>query len=286
MSKFCTNCGQPLEDNAAFCTGCGAHFPQAAPPAPASPAAPVAPAAPAVPVAPVAPAAPVVPAPAYEPAYTEPVAEEAPKKSSTLTVVMGVVAGIAVLALCFVILFGGKGGSEANNLISLAEEMNEGNFDNVRDQAPEQFWEYMESLDANDLEWDPEYENPDNFVPFDFDDYVDYLEERYEKQNDKESLEEIEEEYGDNFEITYEALGRYDVSEKEKDDTIEDLEEIGFSKDDIDDVCKVLLMVTCKGDDYTDYDRSMMTLVKIDGDWYDPSQFHSIIYLCRYGNLK
>ncbi len=71
--KFCTSCGNPLEENANACTKCGATIVAAPAAAPAAPAA--APAAPAAPVAPAAPQYPPQPQyqapaqPQYQPQY-------------------------------------------------------------------------------------------------------------------------------------------------------------------------------------------------------------------------
>lgn len=81
MAKFCTNCGSPVRDTAAFCAKCGTKLnptPVEAPEAAAAPVAEAAPAPVAEPVAEAAPAPiaePVVEAPAP---VAEPVAEVAP----------------------------------------------------------------------------------------------------------------------------------------------------------------------------------------------------------------
>ena len=62
--KFCTSCGNPLEENANVCTKCGASIAAAPAAAPAAPAA--APAAPAAPVAPAAPQYRPQPQPQYQ----------------------------------------------------------------------------------------------------------------------------------------------------------------------------------------------------------------------------
>ena len=63
MSKFCTNCGNALEENVKFCTGCGKAV-EAEPVVEETPAAPVVEEAPAPPAVEEAPAAVAVEAPA------------------------------------------------------------------------------------------------------------------------------------------------------------------------------------------------------------------------------
>jgi len=81
MAKFCTNCGSPVRDTAAFCAKCGTKLNPTPVEAPEAAAAPVAEAAPAPVAEPVAEAA---PAPVAEPVVeapapvAEPVAEAAP----------------------------------------------------------------------------------------------------------------------------------------------------------------------------------------------------------------
>ena len=74
MAKFCTNCGSPVREGAAFCAKCGSQLTPSVPVAPAPvEAAPVA--------APVA--EPVAPAPVAEPApVVEPVAAPAPVEAA------------------------------------------------------------------------------------------------------------------------------------------------------------------------------------------------------------
>ena len=91
MAKFCTNCGSPVRDTAAFCAKCGTKLNPTPVEAPEAAAAPVAEAAPAPVAEPVAEAAPApiaepvaeAPAPVAEPVAevapaVEPVAEPAP----------------------------------------------------------------------------------------------------------------------------------------------------------------------------------------------------------------
>ena len=74
MAKFCTNCGSPVRDTAAFCAKCGTKLNPTPVEAPEAAAAPVAEAAPAPVAEPVAEAAPAVePVPVAEPAPVAPV---------------------------------------------------------------------------------------------------------------------------------------------------------------------------------------------------------------------
>ena len=74
MAKFCTNCGSPVRDTAAFCAKCGTKLNPTPVEAPEAAATPVAEAAPAPVAEPVAEAAPAVePVPVAEPAPVAPV---------------------------------------------------------------------------------------------------------------------------------------------------------------------------------------------------------------------
>ena len=106
MSKFCTNCGAQLADNAAFCTSCGTPVaniaaPVQAAPAQAAPAQNYAPtqAAPAQNYAP----AQAAPAQNYAPAQAAP-AQAAPEKKKSKAKVFIIVGVVAVLAAIIAVL--------------------------------------------------------------------------------------------------------------------------------------------------------------------------------------
>ncbi|MEW6552814.1 MAG: zinc ribbon domain-containing protein [Actinomycetota bacterium] len=134
--KTCANCGKPLKEGAAFCTGCGAAVDASAAAAAATPPGPAEPAPPvegAPPVPPVPPAAGVEGA-VVQPAYA---AGPAPKKNKAALIVgicggVLVAAGIVVLVLWLAVWRDGSGGGTGDPL-ALAQK-------------------YMDSLEQGDID--------------------------------------------------------------------------------------------------------------------------------------
>ena len=144
MSKFCNNCGSVMEDDAVFCTNCGAKE---------APAAPVAPAA----------------APNYSYAGT-PQQPEGGKKGLPFALI-GAIAIVAVVILAIVLFAGGGHKDVAKNL----EAVLNGKANKLESLAPKAFWEYME--DEHDVELkDLKEDFEDNY-----EDALDELEDEYGK---------------------------------------------------------------------------------------------------------
>ncbi len=142
MSKFCTNCGAPIEDDIVFCTNCGAKNEE-------------------------------LEAPAEQVEQQEVIAaEETPAKknfiekaidwvkANTLKTIIIAGAAIVVLVLAIILLGGKPYQSAVNNYQAVLN----GKASKLEKMAPKEYWEYMED------------ENED----FDIDEVKDQFEENYE----------------------------------------------------------------------------------------------------------
>lgn len=207
MSKFCTNCGAALDDNAAFCVTCGAA--QATPEAPvyAEPAAP---------------------------AYAEPAAPAAKKPNKGL--IIGLIAGAVVLAvvLAFFIFGGSKPTDPLDTYIDIIYN---GKFDKMKDMAPQEYWDWYED------EYDQTIDDIIEEAEDEYDDMMDSMEDKYgknikityevtkEKDLSEKKLEKIAEALEDKYDIDASKVSegkeiKYDVTitGDEDDDTNDDLE--------------------------------------------------------------
>ncbi len=245
MNTFCTNCGRQMPDDSPFCTNCGAPLAQPA----AAPAAPNA------------------------AATTKP-------KTPIMAIVYGIVAIAAVIGIVITLFSSGVGGP--GNPITLYEEIENGNFDNIRDMAPEVFWEELESMNADDFDISER-----EFETFNYDDYVEYKKDAYEekvkgyddKDEDDPDAESMTDIYGDNIEYVYEIVEKYEVSEDEYKDLKKSLRELGISSDLIGEKAyKVVYVVTTQGDESFRNTARTETVVEIDGDWYSIGDMRSIKY--------
>lgn len=131
MSKFCPNCGAPLEDIAVFCGSCGARLD-----APAQPQQPV-----------------------YEqPVYEQPVPQQ-PKKSKK-GLVVAIVAIVAVVGIAAALYFSGiidqiLGGGYDKALDTYLKARMMYQCDDADDLMPEEAWDTFEEenfMDADDFE--------------------------------------------------------------------------------------------------------------------------------------
>lgn len=143
MSKFCEECGSPLEDNASFCENCGTAVPQEPEAAPAG---------------------------NFFTNFLNRL-----KSDKKFAIITGGIAVALVLVIVLICVFagGGKGYTKAiDNYIAV---MVKGDVDKVEKLVPPEYWEYAE--DEMDMDLDDfidEYE--DNI-----DDMMDSLEDQYGK---------------------------------------------------------------------------------------------------------
>lgn len=237
MSKFCTNCGAELSDDALFCVACGNPIPEAEP----VEESPVAEAAPVAETAPVAEATPV--------AETAPVAPAAFDIKKFLPVIIGAAAVvfIAVVALVASTVFGK--GYEAPVKYKVA--VIKGDFSNLEKMAPKEYWDYYEEKYDADVA-----------------DVIEDLEDEYE-----DALEAIEDEYGDNFKISYKVTDKKELSDKKLSTIRDNLKDnYGIAKKSVTDGYKLDVELKIKGSEDEDENEVEMIVVKIDGKWYSCSE--------------
>ena len=255
MSTFCTNCGNMLPDQAAFCPNCGKQ--QKTTPVENTP-----PAATAEPVAPVtqeqAAATPITPTPVAPAAYQYS-APATPQKTVDLKKwLIPAIAVVAILAIVLLVLPGGKGGSGGGGAASSYEDALDNYFDvhmlgevsrsGVKALAPDEYWDYMNSR------------------------YGDSFDEYYEEIMDDlgDYLEELETEFGSNVKVSYEITDEDSVSDRNLRKIASYLEDqYGIDDDDVTDALELALSYTVRGskDEFTN-EVDGVFVVKIDGRWY------------------
>lgn len=237
MSKFCNNCGSILDDDAMFCTNCGAQEQQ--------------------------PAA----APAYEeqynyggdpiygeeqPSYDE-AQPEAGKSENPLkgimsklgdlkTLIIGAVAVIAVVVLC-VLLFG----SSVNKAVKNYQAVLNGKAGKVASLAPSAYWKY----------WKDEEGITKADVKKDF------------KEQYEDSKEELEELYGKNVKFTIKVTEKDKMSKKDLEEIADQLED-NYEIDDkkVKAGYELECEMTIKGKEDDDEIETTLYAVKISGNWY------------------
>lgn len=173
MSKFCNNCGNMVDDDAVFCTNCGATFEAA---------------------------------PVPEEAPQAPRKAKKPLNKKMIGMIVGVVA-VVILAIVVISMIGGGSKSQFNGVISDMEAITNGDFDDILDIAPEAYWEYLEDQDkdfdredlAKDMEKDFKSESKNYKKEFG-DDWKISLSVVDEKQLDDDMIEDaaayLDEKYG------------------------------------------------------------------------------------------
>ena len=249
---FCTKCGTKNEDNAKFCTACGANLQEEQPVAPAEPAEPVAPAEPTEPVAPAEPTEPVVPAEPVDSAEpvapVEPIAEPAAPaapvaakmEKSRLVGLIAIVAAAVVVVILAIILFGGRSAKAATKKCVKAFFTG-----NEKSMARLYHRKHLnELLDIADLDKDELDEL------FNLDYYMD----------------EFEDEYGDDWEYSYEIEEIDDVSSKELKEIVKSAKkEYGIK---VTAAKEAEVEVKIKGEEGKDKLTFYVHLIKSGGSWY------------------
>ena len=254
MAKFCTKCGKAVEDNVAFCTGCGA--PLSAPAAPAAPAPVETPApAPAPVEAPAPAAAPAAEAPAYTPAAEAAPATEGGNNQivdwilKNKKIVLGGVGGVALLIVLIVVLASLLGGGYKKPIKTYFAWMNGKSISEskIKSMLPKEVIEYL-----------------DDEADMDLGDLAENLED-----NQKDMVDMMEEEFGDDVKFSY----KIEEADKMDKDDLADLkdslkERYDIPKKDVKAAYEVEIEVTIKGDDDKDTDDGELTVVKIGSKWY------------------
>ena len=188
MSKFCEECGSPMEDNASFCENCGTAVPQEA----AAPAGNV---------------------------FTKFV--DRLKSDKKFAIIVGGVAAALVLVIVLICVFSGGGSGYTKALDNYIDVMIKGNVKNLENLAPPQYWEYME--DENDMDMDDMMDSLEERL----DDLKEYMEDEFgknikvtyeirdEKELSEKKLEGIAEALEDTYDIdAKDVTAAYDLELK------------------------------------------------------------------------
>ena len=266
MSKFCNNCGKPLDDAMRFCDGCGA--PQEAAPQPVAPQQPQYQPPQAQQSVYYQPPQAVAP---QQPQYPVP-QRQAPAKNSSFdfnkllgevkTVCKGLInrckvdkkfmytcigiAGGALLAiiLLIVLLSGGGYTQPIDTLINVTFK---GKVSQIKNLAPAEYWEYLEE------EYDIEIDDIIDEAEDSFDDMMDYF----------------EDEYGKNIRVTYKVVDKKKLSDKKIEGIAEALaDKYDLDEDKFTDGYELEVEMTIKGSEDDDTDETEITVIKYKGKWY------------------
>ena len=236
MSKFCSNCGAQMEDQAVFCPNCGATNEAA-------------------PVAQQAPAENKVAAAASEylgkasTAVTGYVGKAKKNPKVLLVPVVAIVAVIAVIIACS-LLFKYNGAAGAVN--RLLDVQAEGKSGQIKNLAPKEVWEYYDDV----------YETSQKDVKEYFDDEM------------KEDIRDNnEDDYGKNYKATFKKKDQDDAKKDELSAVKEYLsEKYDIKKDAVKKLVKVDGEMVIKGsEDDDDADVDDLYVVKIGSKWYQVS---------------
>lgn len=231
MSKFCTNCGEELTDDAAACGKCGAHVEQPA-------------------------------AQSTEPceacASTQSASQangfagnvnafvgKVKNKDKKAIGIVGGVAAALILIIVLVICLGGGGPEGA--LDTYFDVLYKGKVSKVEKLAPPEFWEALEDKEDMDL---------------------DDAEEAMEEMS-KTMVRSLEDEYGDDIKVSY-KITETDEAKKSELDEIKDLLKSSYDipKKNVTEAVELEVEITVEGDDDEDTNEETFYAVKIDGDWY------------------
>lgn len=234
MSKFCQNCGKALDDAVRFCDGCGAPQQAAAPQA--------------------APAAPKQDSD-FKKTLDKVVTEvktfangfvnrcKADKKF--LYTCIGAVAGVIVVIVLLSLLLGGGGMTKPIDL--MIDVGFKGKVEKIKQMAPADYWEYMED----------EYD-------MDVDDMIEEAEEGLE-----DTLDYLEEEYGENIRVSYKVTKKKKLSDKKLEGIAEALADAyDLDEDKFTEAYELDVEMTIKGSEDDDEDENELTVIKYKGKWY------------------
>ncbi len=244
--KFCTNCGAKLEDMSVFCPNCGNRV---AAPAPVAEPAP----APVVEPAPM-PAFEPAPAPVFEPTPA-PVVEPPKKKKSKAPLILGIVAGVLVVAIVAVIVLSSFVTAPIKTYLEVELA---GNFDKIEELAPAAYWDHLE----------------DKYKGFSLDDAIKQYK---EKEEYKSQLELAEEVWGDKFRFSA-VITKYTPMPK---GMVEDLgeyldDEYGIDADSVKRGCYITVEGTLKGEANAGLlNDATVPMLNIDGKWYFVSVYET-----------
>ena len=256
MSKFCSSCGQSLEESAAFCPACGKPV---AAEAPVEPAAPVEAEAPVQAEAPAAKENPVN-------KIFEKVQEFAQKatvfskdyiaKAKTnpkMWIAPGAIAVgiIALLVVVIILLSGSKYTSALDNYFDVNCY---GKADKIEFLAPKEYWDYYE--EKNDMS-------------------LEDLKEQFEENWD-DIQDAMEDEFGKNIKVTYKVVDEDKLSNRKMEKIAEALEDTyDIDADSVKEGYKIDVEMTIKGSEDDDEEETTFNVIKIGNRWYLISYYES-----------
>lgn len=256
MSKFCSSCGKPLEEEAAFCPNCGNAV---AAEAPVEPVAPVEAEAPVQAEAPAAKENPVdkvmdkvqgfaQKATVFSKDYIAKAKTNPKMWIAPGAIAVGVIALIVVLVI---LLTGNKYTTALDNYIEVSFK---GNANKIELLAPKEYWEYYEEESGKSLD-DLKEEFEDNW-----DDLMDSMEDRY----------------GKNIKVTYEITDEDKLSERKMKKIAEALEDqYDIDPKSVTDGYKVDADLKIKGSEDDDEDEGTFNIIKVGGRWYMINYYES-----------
>lgn len=251
MSKFCSNCGEPLSDDAAFCGKCGARAGEENLSAQT----------------------------AADSTEQEQISDSCPSSCETcggtqcgqqpaaqtdgfvgkvntfvgnlkkkdkkaIGITAGVVAALILIVVLVICLSGGGPEKALDTYIDVAFYGKVGKTEKL---APKEYWEYLEDKMGLDLE-----------------DAEDWMKTSY-----KETIRKMEDEYGDDIRISYKITEKDDVK-KSTLDTLKDTIKSSYDipKKNVTDAVELDVEMTVKGDEDEETRDHTFYVVKVDGNWY------------------
>lgn len=245
MSKFCTNCGEALSDDAAFCVKCGTRVGEQSVQSAQEPSD----SASASSSCDTCESAQCEQkAPAETNGFAGKVNAFVAKLKNKDKKAIGITAGIVVVLILIVVLvicLGGGGPEKAlDNYISV---LYNGKVNKLEKLAPAEYWEYLE--DESDVSMKD-------------------VEEQMEELN-KTLIRGLEDEYGDNIKVSYKILEKDDASSSDLDEMKDYIKSnYDIPKKSVTDAVELEVELTVRGDDDEETTESTFYAVKVGGDWY------------------
>lgn len=242
MSKFCVNCGAALDEGVAFCHNCGAR--QEAPAQPAEPVAPV------TPVPQFVPAQSVTPAPQFVPAAQVATAVAPKKKVNPKLLIIGgaVLAAVVVVVIVLSLALGGGPEKALDNWMALYS----GDVSKIEDMFPEEYWNYV-AREEEMSRFELMAELRENLI---------------------ELREDMKDEFGSNYRVSYEILDKEDVDKVTLQKISVALARYGIKSSAVKEACNMQVLLSIqgsgviRGSDDSNMNVASISAVKIDSDWY------------------
>lgn len=268
MSKFCTQCGTQLPDEANACTNCGT--PVAGAPVSAAPAIDevvVQADENSAPVNNVVPesekSAPIINVDVLKNDVSKLVNNVSETATASFNKVkadkklLGIVIGAAaVVLIAIIILVSSIGGGYKSAIDNYFDVLVEGKVKKLEKLAPEAYWDYLED---------------------EYDTTLDDIKEEYE-DSFEDQAEYLEEEYGKNYKYSYKITDKDDITNKKFKNIQENLKDrYDIPKKSVTKGYKVDIEATIKGSEDEDETETTLYVVKIDGDWYVTTESGSFL---------